>query len=174
MLHIVIGNKNTGKTTKIKEIYLENGGDGFISDKIIQDGVFCGYKLIRLSTGESIEFIYENKYAPAYWKDIMKNIRFTFYQPAFDIAYNWTNEILRNDDGPIYIDEVGKLELSKKGFYGIIKDVVNRNKDIYITIRKLYLVQFLEEFNITEYDIIEVFKQENSKNIYGVITKVVK
>ena len=154
MVHIVTGDKNSGKTTKIKEIYAGHGGDGFISNKVIQNGVLYGYNLTRLSTGESMPFIYENRYAPAHLKDILKNIRFTFYRPAFDTAYNWIHEILRYGDSPIYIDEVGQLELNKKGFYAIIKDVVNTNKDIYIAIRASYLTEFLEAFNITEYDLI--------------------
>ncbi|MDF2614460.1 MAG: NTPase [Clostridia bacterium] len=158
MVHIVTGNKNSGKTTKIKEIYAAHGGDGFISNKIIQNGVFYGYQLTRLSSGESMNFIYENKYAPAHLKDTIKNIRFTFYKPAFDTACAWINEIIHNEDFPIYIDEAGKLELNKKGFYEMIKDIVNRNinKDIYITVRASYLTQFLEAFNITEYDMIKV------------------
>lgn len=157
MLHIVTGDRNSGKTSKIKEIYATHGGDGFISDKIVQDGIFYGYELSRFSTGESIDFIYENKYAPAHWEDTIKNIRFTFFMPAFNTAYHWINEIIRNENFPIYIDEIGKLELNKQGFYEMIKDVVNRrNKDIYITLRECYLIQFLEVFHITQYKIIKV------------------
>ncbi|WP_069998530.1 nucleoside-triphosphatase [Cellulosilyticum sp. I15G10I2] len=156
MVHIVTGDKNSGKTTKIKNLYAAHGGDGFISNKIIQNGIFYGYQLTRLSSGESIDFIYENKYAPVHWEDTLKNIRFTFYRPAFDTAYHWMHAIIRNEDSPIYIDEVGKLELNKQGFYEMIKDVVNSNKEIYIALRELYLVQFLEAFTITEYAIIKV------------------
>jgi nucleoside-triphosphatase THEP1 len=153
MIYIITGDKDVGKTSKIKEIYLEKGGDGFISEKIIKDDIFYGYKLTRLSTGESREFIYENRYAPVYWTNVIRNIRFTFSIPAFDAAESWIDEIINKGISPIYIDEVGKLELKKQGFYTALKKLVNHNKNVYIGIRKDYVMDFIKKFDITQYDI---------------------
>ena len=55
MIYIICGEYNQGKTAKIKSIYLEQKeGDGFITQKIFRNSIFCGYEIVRLSTGETV------------------------------------------------------------------------------------------------------------------------
>ena len=144
MIHIIRGDINSGKSKKIKELYLKNGGDGIVSEKIFIDEKFYGYKVTRLSTGESLDFIYENKYAPSNWKNIFKNNRFTFNLDVIIEVEKWIDEILDNKNSPIYIDEIGRWELNGGGFYKILKKL--RYHDVYMTLRSPFINEFMKKF----------------------------
>ena len=144
MIHIITGDINSGKSRKIKELYLKNGGDGIVCEKIFNDGNFYGYKITRLSTKESLDFIYENRYAPSSWTNVFKNMRFTFNLDVIVEVEKWIDEILENKISPIYIDEIGKWELSGGGFYQILRRL--RNHDLYMTLRSPFVNEFMKKF----------------------------
>ncbi len=56
--------------------------------------------------------------------NIQQTGRFTFYQSAFDLAYTIIEQSFLKDPNWLIIDEVGPLELQKKGFHPILKQII--------------------------------------------------
>ena len=154
MIYIISGKQNSGKTTYIKTLHKQLGGDGFITEKIIENLEFKGYTLKRLKTNETHLFIVENNVCTN--DHVIKNKRFSFYKNCFELAEQWIDEIINENISPIYIDEVGKLELNDKGFNNILYKLINSNLSFYITAREDNVALFLQKFEINNYKVIHL------------------
>ena len=58
------------------------------------------------------------------------------------------------NSGEVVIDEVGKIELGKKGYYPALVNLFKKDLIFYICVRDTNLEEFLTLFNISDYDII--------------------
>jgi len=152
MIYIISGKQNVGKTTYIKTLYEQLGGDGFITEKIVEDLEFKGYNLKRLRTNETHLFIVENNECTD--NNVLKNKRFSFYKNCFELAENWIDEIINENTSPIYIDEVGKLELNDKGFINILDKLVKLDLSFYVAVRDENVDAFIKAFKVKNYKII--------------------
>lgn len=59
-------------------------------------------------------------------------------------------DIVSGNISPIFIDEIGPLELQEKGFYRLLLQVLNRSYTIYISVRETHLEK------IIDYEILKV------------------
>ncbi|MCK4329193.1 hypothetical protein KAX02_05070 [candidate division WOR-3 bacterium] len=165
MVCLIIGEINQGKTQKILSVYnRKKQGDGFITRKLFKNNTFIGYEIVRLSTEKSVPFAYMRDYAPSEWDEIYKYGPYTFSRKAFTFAENIVDEIIKKRINPIFIDEVGPLELQGKGFFRTLKEVLNTEKDIYITVRDHCVDEVIKKFNIRKYDVIKL-KNSNKGEI---------
>ena len=156
-VYIVTGGIDTGKTTKLLSLYKSIGkGDGFINKKIFKDGSFIGQKIIRLSNGESQCFSIKGNYRDADMPYVYKYDVYCFTAPGLIFAYETISDILIKNKEPIFIDEIGPLELEKKGFYYILTLLLSLNKNIYMTVRDSCIENVVGKFNISDYIIIKV------------------
>ena len=147
MINIIIGKKNSGKTTYLKNHYEKSQkGDGFLCIKHFENEEFTGYDILHLKTSEQISFIRIKDNLPKNWTEIYKIGIFSFSKEGFEFAKN----ILDNTKNePIFIDEIGLLEIiHKKGFYDLLKQ--NLDKEIYITVRDSLYKDLLRTFSITQ------------------------
>lgn len=154
MVYIISGKQNAGKTTYIKKLYEQLGGDGFVTEKIIRDSNFKGYNLKRLKTNETHLFIVENN--ECINNNVIKNKRFSFYKNCFELAEQWIDEIIKENISPIFIDEVRKLELNNKGFYNILHKLIKLNLSFYVAVRDQNVESFVQHFGITKYTILDI------------------
>ncbi len=73
-------------------------------------------------------------------------------------TYQWGMRILEkailSDSNYLIIDEIGALELSKKGWYFALSDALKSNKNIIITVRDKFIDEVIDFFNIDNYEII--------------------
>lgn len=150
MIYIISGDAHSGKTRRIKELYKQWGGDGVISEKIFLEHRFVGYYLTRLSTDEKLEAIYKKDNKPSNWVSSFENVRFSFKQDRFNMALRWLEDMMQEGVTPIYIDEIGRVEIEKSlGFHSIIDRLVESELDIYIVIRESNIKSFVAKYNVT-------------------------
>ena len=157
-LHIVTGVVNTGKTSRMKELYCQTpSADGFLSEKVFSGGVFLGYRLVRLRSGEGRLFALTEEAFHGQYREICRLGPFIFSQEAFSFGIRGLLSLYRDDNvTAIFLDEAGPLELGGLGFARILPILLHSGKDIYLTVRRACLEQFLIEFDIGEYELISV------------------
>jgi nucleoside-triphosphatase THEP1 len=155
MVYIITGDKNRGKTERIRMLYQERGGDGFISSKRFSEGVPSGYDIVRLSTGEAMSFAVKGDSIPAGWDEIDTAGSYSFSGKAFRFAESIIDEILVRGIEPVYLDEIGTLELDGRGFSPLLRRVLETERDIFMAVR-MNCVQ----------NVIAAFAIENNRIIY--------
>ncbi len=63
-------------------------------------------------------------------------------------------ETLNGPGIPVFIDEIGLLELSGRGFHPCLQRVFSSGRDAYITVRNRYLEDVLAKYRPEQYTII--------------------
>jgi len=153
MIHIISGGIDSGKTRKVLSLYNElKRGDGFVSRKVfLNPQEFTGYEIRRLSTGETLPLAFKEAHLPPGWDEIYRIGPFRFSRKAFDFADAVITEIIANHIEPVFIDEIGPLELSGKGFSPLVHRVLKAGKEVYLVVRTHCVADVLEKFNIEDY-----------------------
>lgn len=155
MVKIVTGRINSFKTTRLLNYYLENNkGDGFIAKKIMNDSLVYGYNLQRLSTGEEIPFVIRDIYWNESSKIIYKLGPYCFYEEAFDYIDNIIDDFIKKGINPVYLDEIGVLELNGQGFDKALKRLILANMDLCLVVRSDLLDKVCERYGFKEVEII--------------------
>jgi nucleoside-triphosphatase THEP1 len=158
MVYIVSAEINEGKTQKLLAIYNElKQGDGFVSRKIFLNGEdFIGYEIVRLSTNEKMPLAYKSRYVPSDWDEVYRYGPFSFSKKAFAFAGRIIDDTTIYNIEPVFIDEIGPLELEGKGFAALLEKVLKTQKDVYITVRNHCARDVIKEFNIQNHKTIKV------------------
>lgn len=155
MVYIVAGGIDEGKTERMDALYHEKKqGDGFLSKKIFVDKDFVGYEIVRLSSGEKMPLAYKSDHVPGDWDEMYRVGPFSFSKKAFAFARQIIDEITEKGIEPVFIDEIGPLELRGEGFCAILNEVLNRGKDVYISVRSHCVEDVIEKFNIQKHIIM--------------------
>ncbi|HEX9059070.1 MAG TPA: nucleoside-triphosphatase [Clostridia bacterium] len=157
MVHIVTGSINSGKTTKLLSLYKElKRGDGFILPKIYIDGSFRGQQIIRLSNGTGKPFSFKMGYIPPLWDEKYSYDVYSFSMEGLDFAFDTIENIIDNSINPVFMDEIGPLELQEKGFYHPLAEVLSKSLSLYISVRETHLKSVIDKFRIENYEILKV------------------
>lgn len=148
MITIVSGDIDSGKTRYLKKHYeQERKGDGFLSRKHYKDEHCIGYDMYHLKSGKSRAFIRLKTCLPNNWDECCDIGRFSFSEQGMLLAKSILNNI---NSGPIYIDEIGPIELwFKKGFYNDLKELIKKDIDLYLTLRPTLIQEFHDEFGLS-------------------------
>lgn len=153
MINIITGSVNSGKSTKLVHIYKSLGkGDGFFNKKIYNENSYIGQKIVRLSTDESIIWSLKGQ-LPNCWQEECNYKTYSFSKSALKFAEQIINPLLESEE-PIFIDEIGPLELENKGFHKLFQRCVILNNELYVVIRKSCLKLILDKYDIKSYKII--------------------
>lgn len=156
-VRIITGGVNTGKTTKLLSIYRELGlGDGFITSKTYNANRYIGQVIVRLSTGEKEYFSFKKQFIPVNWDEKYNYDIYSFSERGFIFAYNIVTDIIAKKIEPVFIDEIGPLELQKKGFYDLFVMLLRIKKEIFVTVRESCVNNVIKEFGIQKYQMIEI------------------
>lgn len=167
MIYILTGPIHSGKTDFLKRVTRdlrerERKVAGFLSVSIWDGDVCTGYDLHDLSTDESYPFI--RRSGDHTWQRIGG---YFFIPETMDRAKNILQKT--RDADLIVVDEVGPLELSGKGLWPALKNVIDRSSlDHLLVVRENILENFLKM--IEESD-IRVFGFEDD-NIYNLMMSV--
>ncbi len=157
MVYIITGGIDEGKTRKIEAIYRQmKKGDGWVSRKIFLNEEFVGYEIVKLSTGEKLPLAYKKEYIPSGWDEIYSIGPFSFSKRAFEFAGKIIDEIIEKNINPVFIDEIGPLELQGKGFCPMLEKILKTQKDIYIVVRSHCVDDVVNNFEIKNYEIIKI------------------
>jgi len=165
MVYIIQGEINQGKTQAILSIYnRDKQGDGFVSKKMFINQIdFIGYEIVRLSTGEKMPLAYKSQHVPPHWDEINRCGPFSFSKAAFMFAEHIIDDIIDRHIDPVYIDEIGPLELNGNGFFAILGKILKSQRNVYITVRNHCVTDVINKFNIRNYKIIKV-NEKDEKN----------
>lgn len=157
MVYIITGNFNQGKTTKLLSLFNEEKrGDGFYNRKVFKDDIYIGQEIVSFSTGESEALCLKEWVLPENWDEDCRYDVYSFSKKGLKLAEEIAQRILKNGVKPIYIDEIGPLELQGKGFCHIFKTLLKTKKEMFVVVRESCLESVINEFNIEAYKIIKV------------------
>jgi nucleoside-triphosphatase THEP1 len=121
---------------------------------VFDNGLFIGQKIVRLSTGEGKIFSLKTGFIPSDWDEQYRYDVFSFSQKGLAFACETVSGIIERGMEPVFIDEIGPLELQKKGLYAIFHSLIKLKKEVYISARDSCIENILQEFNVEKYEII--------------------
>ncbi len=140
---IITADRNCGKTT--------------YASHLIKQGVICK-GIISLSNDDKSEYLAHNIETGESRTLLSKKFESGEAIGVFKLnleTFNWANECLMNiESGTVLIDEVGRLELSGRGFAPALKVLLKKDVTLYITVRTSFLNEVLEYFQIENYSIL--------------------
>lgn len=90
---------------------------------------------------------------------------YSFYQSAFDNANQIIIEAILQKPTFIVIDEVGILEMGRKGFYTSVKQLINAsnagniNSKIILAVRDIFVTEVVACFNIINYKVVDTLNE---------------
>jgi len=153
MIYIITGGIDEGKTREIEAIYRQmSKGDGWVSRKVFLHEEFVGYEILRLSTNEKLPLAYKKEFVPPGWDEIYTIGPFCFSKRAFEFAGKIIDEIIDKNINPVFIDEIGPLELQGKGFCPMLEKILKTQKDVYIVVRSHCVNDVIKKFSIKNYE----------------------
>ena len=158
MINLVVGKKNAGKTTQLRELFTSlTEARGFCSEKIHDCGRVTSYILEDLKTGETrVVARLASLPTPEGWGEDIQHGPFRFALSSFE----WARELLRDavESGAkaFFIDELGKLELQGTGHAELIREAMKTGLDLYISIRDINVNPAVKAFGFDDYVRIDV------------------
>jgi len=169
MIFILTGPVHSGKTTLVKNVARELKRQeyrigGFLSEAVWENEATVGYDLFDLREETSIPLV--RRTGEEKWQKIGS---YFFIPQGLARA---EKIILREKDVDILVvDEVGPLELSGKGFWPALKQVIFHPLNIYLlVIRKNILEDFLKTLGKREVKIFDI----KSKEIFSRLIEDIK
>jgi nucleoside-triphosphatase THEP1 len=154
MVRIITGNIHSGKTTKMIELYEEKRGDGFVSIKNMIGSQVKGYDYLQLSIKRTGPLASKEKIEPV--RDILGP--YYFNEEAMTYIEKCFEEFIEDHVSPLFLDEVGQLELKGKGFYPILSRLfkeIDPSVDVYLSVRRPFVEEVIKLFNLSQVEIIE-------------------
>ena len=157
-LHIVTGEVNAGKTTRMRELYRQTAAaDGILSEKRFDREGFCGYHLVRLRSGETMALALPEAAYHGQFTQACRRGPFVFSDEAFRFAAAALVQLCADPDvSAIFLDEAGPLELRGQGFAGVLPALLSSGKELYVTVRSSCLQAFIQTYGIAQYHLIPV------------------
>lgn len=156
MVKIITGKINSGKSTTIQRIYnKDRKGDGFISVKNIYQKTVQSFDILRLSTLKTKEFVVKDGFYDP--DDIACQIGpYLFYKDTLLYIEKTLNEMIEQGVTPIYLDEIGQLELYDQCFHNVFQMILKSDVDCVISVREDLVTQVIEKYKIKEVEILNV------------------
>jgi nucleoside-triphosphatase THEP1 len=131
-------------------------GDGFSCRKIFIDGIYAGQEIVWFSTGESKCFSMKRGFIPKEWDEECSYDAYSFSKGGFKFARDIIDDIIRREITPVFIDEIGPLELQGKGFSDIFRLLIRTKVDVYVTVRESRLDDVIRKFKLGEHEVISI------------------
>ncbi|MFP4077717.1 MAG: nucleoside-triphosphatase [Candidatus Izemoplasmataceae bacterium] len=139
MVVIVTGTINSGKTTRMKALHEEHGGDGFVMEKTMDKDTVKSYHALRLSTGEKRLLVLREGYQAEGFKEAVRIGPYRFSAEALKWVETTLKTLMKRRIEPLFLDEVGGLELRGEGFDSILKVMATYPGTIYLCVRENHI-----------------------------------
>lgn len=150
MITIITGDKNVGKTSYLEAWYdREKRGVGFCSRKVWHGETCEGYDLVFFPAGGSRPLM-RVKEKPASGS----SSRFQVDPAAVLRAEQWMRSHPWSRTAPVWIDEIGRLELEGKGFDSLFRRVLAERREIRVVFRKQVLKDLIAQYGLRGYRLI--------------------
>ncbi len=161
MLTIVKGTVDSGKSTRLAQMQRMLGGDGFVASKVLDGDTLSGYRLERLAQYESIHLACALDCLPEPWEEECRCGRFSFNRAAFQWGKGLIAELLESRVSPLFIDEVGYLELAGKGWAASVEQCLRAECDTVIAVRSPLVQDIIAKFGAKEFQVVDVEEEES-------------
>ncbi len=148
MVTLIAGPVNSGKTTRMAALYREKGGDGFLCPKYMEKGIHLGYNLVHLKTGKNLPFVRTGTAIPGDWDEAFRFGPYSFSEKAQKQAATIIETSIESGTSPIFLDEIGPVELENRGFAPLFRTLLKSEITIYVSVRDFLLEQIIEFFEI--------------------------
>ena len=157
MIHIVTGKMNSGKSTVLGSIYQKNqDGDGFISVKRMHYDKVHGYEIMKLSNKEFHPLVIREEFSHQKMNVACQIGPYLFLEDTLQYVEQEIEDMIQNETSPIYLDEIGQLELYDQCFDSIFRKMVESDLEIYVTVREDLVDKVVEKYQIKDLDISNV------------------
>ncbi len=157
MIHIVTGKMNAGKSTKLGSLYEQiQKGDGFISVKCMHYDKVHGYEIMQLSNKAFYPLVIRDEFSHQNMEIACQIGPYLFLKDTLKRIEKDIETMIENKVSPIFLDEIGQLELYDQCFNSIFSKMVESNLELYITVREDLVDKVIEKYNIKQVDIITV------------------
>lgn len=156
MVKIVTGKINSFKTTRMNYLFDSNKtGDGFVSIKNMVDSKVKSYNIKRLITSEERLFIIRDEFNNLNEKIACSIGPYQVLEKTLKHVETEIRYMIKSKVEPIYLDEIGLLELQDLGFSKIFKEMLESGLDLVISIRTELLSKIVDKYNIKNYAVIK-------------------
>jgi nucleoside-triphosphatase THEP1 len=156
MVHIITGKVNSGKTTSLRNQFAKHPGEGFFLAKVFFEDKVIGQDIVSFTTGQFLPFSRKKNWLPENWDEIGEYRNYSFSQKGLDFAKEIFERALKEQINPLYLDEIGPLELKGEGFSDILKKCLASEAELYLAVRTGCLKDVLKSFDIRDYELIHV------------------
>jgi nucleoside-triphosphatase THEP1 len=155
MITIVTGKINSGKTTAMIRHYHEHKrGDGFVSIKSMLDNHVDHYTIMRLSTGEEKLLMVHEK---SHLFHEPSSMRIGPYHVMLE-AIQWVEDemkiMIETNISPLYLDEIGALELNHQGFHPLMMAMIHSSMDLILVVRESLFDEVVNMYHLKDIKII--------------------
>ncbi len=141
--NIITGEKGEGKTTTLLTLSSTlTSPVGFVS---LHRG--DEYYIRNIVSGEERLLLSPRPVLPGMWKGWYVD------SSLFDDVYLSLSTV---KSGPVLLDECGRMEMEGLGYDRTLRMLIERDADIYITLRRRFLESFLSHYSIVDYRLIGV------------------
>ncbi len=162
-IFVVTGKVGSGKTTCIKNL-IRNFQDnnitvsGVYSSRIMEDDTISGYDVGTISTNNTAKFLRKEG-------DLTQEKIGRFY--IFNEGLDAGNKELLNTNSQIkIIDEIGKLELSGKGWINSVEQIIKKSEcDLLLVVREKVVSEIIEKLKIEPVFVLNV-SERNCEGFY--------
>ena len=140
---IITGELGEGKTTLI----------GHIASTVLSPVGFISihrgdeYFMENLETGEEKLLMTRENVFASKWKN---------WYVDFSLFDSVMERMKSVHSGPVFLDECGRMEIEGKGYAPVISLLKNRDVDLYITLRRPFVEDFVRAFSIVDYSLVPV------------------
>lgn len=150
---VLTGTVGVGKTRAAREVVpqLQQRGyqvGGVISPRIMNSGKTLGYDVVDLSTGESSEFVRSGPPGERVGRFFLRSAGLKFAREVVEQAIVRCN--------PVFIDEVGRLELNGRGLAPCVSNLLDSDKQGIYLVRERFLSRFLKVFEIPQCEELKI------------------
>lgn len=158
MVTIITGDKDIGKTTfLLRWQAMEGRGTGFCSRKTWERGVFTGYELLFFPDRQPLPFIRPIATGKTDYRTQIMWHQFLFDSSVFSEVFQRIEAASVADNSqPVWIDEMGRLELSGQGFDSLFRYALTHFTDIRVVFRKRCLKELIAHYQLNDYRVIDL------------------
>ncbi len=157
MLHIVTGERDAGKSRFLMAHYHSHRqGDGVVALKIVADGKVIGYDAYFIGQDRTVPLMRHHDALPDNFPKT-QNIGPFYYDPTtFMIMNAYIIDLIQKKISPIYIDEIGRLEMAGQGLDRAMQYGFRPEGDVYMVIRDEFLHRVINHYRLQPVEIIDV------------------
>jgi nucleoside-triphosphatase THEP1 len=157
MINIITGKINSGKTTSLKKHYNDSQkGDGFIAKKRMKKGVVHSYDIVRLSNNDAQLLVIREDFYNGIEKVACKVGPYLFLEKSLTYVENEILKMIKNNVSPIYLDEIGQLELYDQCFNKVFNQIVQSKADCFITVKEDLVDEVIRKYKLTNVNVITI------------------